>query len=110
MAHGRFRRGTLNKTEGAYQQHLDLLQKAGEIVWYRFEAVTLKLGPDVRYTPDFLIMLPDGQLEAHEVKGGWFRDDAKAKVRIAARMFPLAFQIVRARSKKDGGGWEVEKI
>jgi len=51
------------------------------------------------------VMLADGRLEAHEVKGVW-REDARAKIKIAAALFPLKFFAV-ARS---GHGWSVEEF
>ena len=54
-------------------------------------------------------MLADGQMEAHEVKGFW-RDDARAKIKIAADQYPFRFIAVTAKAKKAGGGWSVESF
>lgn len=54
-------------------------------------------------------MLADGALEAHEVKGHW-QDDAWAKIKIAADLYPLRFAAIRARAKKDGGGCATEEF
>ncbi|HEY5798681.1 MAG TPA: DUF1064 domain-containing protein, partial [Burkholderiaceae bacterium] len=59
--------------------------------------------------PDFAVMLTCGALEAHEVKGFW-QDDARAKIKIAAEMYPLRFVAIQAKAKKDGGGWKVEEF
>lgn len=96
------KKGTMNKTEAAYAAILEDYKKAGDIRDYYFEAYTLKLGKDCRYTPDFAVILNDGELEFHEVKGFW-RDDAKAKLRIAARMFPHRFRCVQ----KSKSGWDI---
>jgi hypothetical protein len=40
------------------------------------------LAKDTFYTSDFMVMLADGRLEAHEVKGFW-QEDARAKIKIA---------------------------
>jgi hypothetical protein len=40
---------------------------------------------------------------------GFFRDDAKVKVKVAAEKFPLRFVVARERPKKLGGGWEVTR-
>lgn len=110
--HGRGKRkepGTMNSGEKAYAAHLFVLQSAREIEWYGFEKVTFKLADDTRYTPDFMVMLADGTIEFHEVKGGkkkkingvdtgertfWCEEDAKLKIKIAAEMFPFRFSIV----------------
>jgi hypothetical protein len=98
----------MNKTEARYAEQLQLRLLAGEVAWFAYEALTLKLAPDTRYTPDFVVMLSDGTLECHEVKG-FFRDDAKVKVKVAAEKFPLRFVVARERPKKLGGGWEVTR-
>ena len=101
----------MNKTETAYRDHLRALKAAGEVLDFRFEAITLKLAQDLRYTPDFFVLKPDGSIEFHEVKGSRaiFRDDAKAKCKMCAQLNQWATLIVvYPRRKKDGGGWEYE--
>ena len=80
----------MNKTEASYAEHLEARKLAGDVAWYRFEGVALKLAKDLRYTPDFLVMLANGELECHEVKGFW-RDDARVKIKMAAAIFPFRF-------------------
>lgn len=100
----RHQRGEMNRLEARYAEYLEARRLAGEIHQWWFEALTLKLADDCRYTADFLVQLPDGTLELHETKGHW-RDDAKVKVRLAAKLFP--FRIVAARwSKRGGWTWE----
>jgi len=43
----------------------------------------------------------------HEVKGFW-QDDARVKIKVAADMYPFRFIAVKPRAKKDGGGWQTE--
>jgi len=84
----------MNKLESRYNQRLELLKRADEIVDYRFEGITFKLADDTRYTPDFLVVLKDC-FQLHECKGFW-RDDAKVKVKVAQKLFPwFKFIIVR---------------
>ena len=45
----------------------------------------------------------------HEVKGFW-RDDARAKIKIAADLYPFRFIAVQAAPKKAGGGWTIEEF
>ena len=92
---GRLKKGQLNKTEQSYQDHLELLMRAGEILWYKFEGVTLRLADNrCHYTPDFAVMLSDNVLEMHEVKGFW-TDDARVKIKVAAEQFPFRFIAIR---------------
>jgi len=107
FALGRLKVGERNKTESAYERHLELLRASGDVVWFRFEGVKLRLADNTFYTPDFTVMLADGQLECHEVKGHW-QDDARVKVKVAAEMYPFRFVAVKAKSKKAGGGWDCE--
>lgn len=109
FALGRMKAGKQNKTETAYGQLLELRKRAGEVAWYAFEGVKLRLADNTFYTPDFAVMLTNGQMEMHEVKGApaIFEEDAKVKVKVAASLFPFAFQVAFPRSKRDGGGWSV---
>ncbi len=104
---GRLKVGSMNKTEAAYDAHLAQLQHAGQILWRKFEGLKLRLADSTFYTPDFAVMAADGVMECHEVKGFW-QDDARAKIKVAADLYPFRFIAVKAKTKKEGGGWEVE--
>jgi len=108
QALGRLPVGQLNKTEEAYRQHLEARKFAGEIAWYRFEGIKLRLADKTFYTPDFAVMLADGSMELHEVKGapGIFTDDAKVKVKVCAQDYPFPVIVAFPIAKKRGGGWE----
>lgn len=106
---GRLKQGVMNKTEQAYANHLFQLQAVGGVLWHKFEGIKFRLADNTFYTPDFAVMMPDGQMEIHEVKGYW-QDDARAKIKIAADMYPFKFVALKVRPKKDGGGWAVEEF
>jgi len=102
----------MNKTEKAYAQDLELRRLAHEIESWRFERVTLRLGKDGRttYTPDFLVIGVGGEQTFHEVKGFW-RDDARVKIKVAAHQFPeYNFVAAQKRPKREGGGWKIEEF
>ncbi|WP_439449788.1 hypothetical protein [Stenotrophomonas sp. ATs4] len=105
VARGRPRHvpGEMNKTEEAYAAHLALQLAAGEIAWFRFESVKLKLAEKTHLTIDFFVMTAAGDLEAHEVKGFW-EEDARVKVKVAAAMYPFRFLAVQ----RAAGGWKTE--
>jgi hypothetical protein len=107
FALGRLKTGAMNKTEASYGAHLELLKRAGEIAWYRFEGLKFRLADNTFYTPDFAVMLTSGCMECHEVKGFW-QDDARVKIKVAADLYPFRFIAVTAKTKKAGGGWAVE--
>ena len=102
--------GRMNKTERARAVELEGMRRAGVIRSWQFESIALKLGNKTAYHPDFLIVSSAGAIEIEEVKGFW-RDDARVKVKVAARLFPFFyFRAIRRRKKKDGGGWHIEAI
>lgn len=109
QALGRLKVGAMNQTEQRYAQHLEQRKQAGEIAWFCFEAWKFRLADNTFYTPDFAVMLADGHLECHEVKGHW-QDDARVKIKVAAHQHPVRFIAVTAQSKKAGGGWQVEEF
>jgi hypothetical protein len=109
QALGRLPQGTRNRTEAAYEAHLEVRKQAGEVAWFRFEGLKLRLADSTFYTPDFAVMLTSGALECHEVKGFW-TDDARVKVKVAAEMYPFGFVVVKARAKRDGGGFACERV
>jgi hypothetical protein len=109
QALGRLKVGAMNKTEQAYAATLAERQRAGEVAWYKFEGIKFRLADNTFYTPDFAVMLESGALEMHEVKGYW-QDDARAKIKIAADLFPVRFIAIKAKLKKEGGGWAVEEF
>ncbi|WP_437621274.1 DUF1064 domain-containing protein [Escherichia coli] len=109
QALGRLKTEQMNKTESAYCQHLELRKRAGEIVWYRFEGIKLRLADNTFYTPDFAVMLATGEMELHEVKGFW-TDDARVKTKVAADQYPFRIIGVKVKPKKAGGGWDIEEF
>lgn len=101
---------SLNKTEGRYWDRLVVAQHRGEIVEFKAHSLTLILGPDCRYTPEFLVVLPSGEMQIHEVKGPFIRsgDDGMVKLRVAARLFPW-FRFILAQEQKDKS-WEITEV
>ena len=99
--------GGMNKWEAAYARVLDSNLRAGVIRAWWFEAVKFRLANRCWYCPDFLVQWADGRFELHEVKGFW-RDDAKVKVKVMAELFPFPLVIV-CKSKDRPGGWSYER-
>ena len=99
--------GQMNKAEADYAAILDIERSQGRILGFYFERMTLKLADDTRYTPDFMVVLPDGEIRFDEVKG-FMEDDAWVKFKVASEMFPFSFRLVKKKAKKDGGGWEIK--
>jgi len=110
FALGRLAEGERNKTERKFEDHLTAAKLAGEILWFTFEAIKLKLAPHTFLTVDFAV-LPAAtmRLTLIDVKGAKaiVQEDARVKMRVAASMFPFAFQF--AYPARDGG-WQYEDI
>lgn len=112
QALGRLKPGMMNKTEAAFAAWLEMRRIDGEIAWYRFEGIKLRLGPNTSLTVDFPVMLATGELQMIDVKGSRhvFTDDARVKMKIASEMFPFPFFAAWQLPKRDGGGWHIESI
>ena len=94
QALGRMKAGKMNKTEAAYAAVLDARKHTGEVAWYAFEPINIRLADKCFYSPDFMVMLSSGEIEIHEVKGFW-TDDALVKIKVAATILPFKFIAVR---------------
>ncbi|EIW9276636.1 TPA: DUF1064 domain-containing protein [Klebsiella quasipneumoniae subsp. similipneumoniae] len=112
QALGRLKAGQMNKTEEAYCSYLELRRRYGEIAWFRFEGIKLRLADNCFLTVDFAVMLADGRLVMVDVKGSKsvFTDDARVKMKVAADSYPFVFQVAYPKPKKLGGGWEIEEL
>ena len=106
---GRLGSGVMNNTEKSYADRLEMLQRAGEILWYKFEGMKFRLADNTFYTPDFAVANKDGVIEIHETKGLW-TDDAKVKIKVASDLYPFRFVAMKKAAKKDGGGWIEEEF
>lgn len=104
-ARGQMPAHTMNKTEAAYAEHLERRKQAGHVLWWAFEPFKFRLAKNTWYTPDFGVMLSSWAIECHEVKGFW-RDDARVKIKVAAETVPFKFVAV----KKTKTGWDCEEF
>jgi hypothetical protein len=109
---GRLKSGERNKTEAAYELELEKQKQAGMIQWYVFEGIKFRLADNCFYSPDFAVLLANGEMEMHEVKGAKaiFMDDSKAKIKVASAMYPFRFIAAFPIPKKNGGGWEIQEF
>ena len=98
--------GKMNKTEEAYSQVLEARKLEGSIRDWKFEAIKLRLASLTYYSSDFLVIAGDDVVELHEVKGFW-EDDARVKIKVAAEQFPW-FRFVGVTRRK--GVWNEEEI
>lgn len=99
--------GTMNRLESAYSLVLEAQKRSGKILDYRYEGMRLVLAKATTYTPDFMVILANGEVEFHETKG-FMRDDAWCKLKVAATSFPwFRFMLVRKVGKN---GWDISEV
>lgn len=102
--------GQMNGLEKKYAAHLELRKVTGEIIDYMFEPLKLKLAPATFYNPDFAVLMPDGRIQLHECKGGFWEDDARVKIKVAASNFSGWFTLVAAQWDKNRKDWKFEEF
>lgn len=99
------KQGGPSKAETRYGQSLEARKRAGEIFDYKHQPCGLRLAPKTFYHPDFLVVLANGRMEFHEVKG-WLRDDSNVKIKVAASLFPwFVFRMIAARDFSEMRVW-----
>lgn len=101
-------RGEPNQTERRYRDEF-LIPRilSGEIAECVFEGKTFELAHRCNYTPDWHVVRADGKVECHEVKGAMVWDDARVKLKVAARMNPEV-KFVLARWWKET--WKISTV
>lgn len=112
QALGRLKTGEMNDTEKRYAEYLAVRLAAGDIKWFKFEGIKLRLADNTFLTVDFAALRADDVLEMVDVKGAKaiYADDAKVKNKVAAEMYPFVFKVAYPRSKAAGGGWDEEEV
>jgi hypothetical protein len=104
---GFFKNPGMNGTEERFAQTLEEWRVTGVIRWWAFEALKIRLADKTTYSPDFVVVDADRELLCYEVKGFW-RDDARAKIKIAAEHFPARFVAVSWDAKRKQ--WDYENF
>lgn len=95
-----------SKLERDYAQHLRLMEHDGTIRSWMYHPMRLRLADGTYYTPDFLVVMPDGGVEMHETKGH-MREAARVRLNVAAEKFRFfVFRLV----KRDRSGWLVNRV
>lgn len=97
----------MTKLEADFELLLESKKRRGEIRDYKYEALTLKLGPDCRYTPDFMVMESDDTIAFYETKGPFARDDGMVKLRVASEQFPFRFFLCK---RPRGEDWTITPV
>lgn len=113
------KRGGMNGTEREWAACLDARKADGEIVEWRYEAMSLPVTGQfdsshkrVMYMGDFVVLTAEGEIQVHEVKGSFAREKDLLRLKCEADSWRPYFAFVLAvkRRKVDGGGWSVERL
>ena len=89
-----------SKLEKRYAAFLELRLRAGEIVKWRYEAISLRIGSGARYCPDFYVLLSDGSAWFDECKGHW-REAARVRFLAAVDLYPeFRWRVVTAGARR----------
>ncbi len=103
--------GTMNGAEKKYSEVLTVRKLAGEIEDFRFEAFKLRLADNTTITVDFVVLMPDGKIELHDIKGSFFPEHNRVKWKVGVEQYPwFVWVLVRPRLKRDGGGYDFERF
>lgn len=94
QALGRMKGRKMNKTEAAYNNYLAVQKSIGEVLWFEFEPMNLRLADKCFYKVDFLVLTKEIRLEVHEIKGGFMTDDSLVKFKAAGEKFPFKFRMI----------------
>src|SRR3990167_1589748 len=84
----------MNRLEASYAEELEAKRVGGLIREWHYEALKLPLGKGAWFCPDFMVIRNDGTLELHETKG-FMREAAAVRLKVAARLWPFRFLLVR---------------
>lgn len=82
-----------SKLEARYANHLDMLKKSGEVLFY-LRQVPLHLAPGSTYRLDFMVFYKDETVELIDVKG-MDTPLSKAKRQIAEDIYPVTIKVVK---------------
>jgi hypothetical protein len=109
---GHLKEGEMNKTEAAFSVHLEYLRLNGEVLWWRFDCVKLRIAPATFLTVDFAVLMKDGHLCFIDVKGhrAIYQDDARVKMKVAADTYPVKFFVSFPQGKLGASGWDMEEV
>ncbi len=103
------RDGSMNRLESSYAEQLQALKLSGEIVDFLFECIKLRLADRTYLTPDFSVLMPDGFLEFHDVKGSFFPEHNRVKWKVAIEQFPW-FTFVLVTRRRVADPWKLERF
>lgn len=82
-----------SKAEHRYYSELQLLQKAGEVIFF-LRQVPFHLPGGVKYVTDFQIFYADGTISFVDVKG-FETSEFKMKRKLVESIYPITIEVVK---------------
>lgn len=96
-----------NQPNRLEQAFLEYIRGQPGVATVRFNAITLVLANNVRFTPDVWVVMDNGDAVFYEIKG-FMRDDARIKLQVAAQQYP-EFQFVLVTRPRLRDPWVFSK-
>jgi len=97
-----------NKTEASYRR--EILDPRSDLAAVRYEAISLRMANGHRYTPDWLVVTAAGEVECHEVKGG-YRLHSYQRARLAFDQVRIEFPwLTWVWAVKTSDGWSIDPV
>lgn len=92
----------MNKTESQYAWILEAQKRSGEIKWYGFEKIKLKISSlNCWYNIDFMVVDKDDVVKMIEIKGGHIWDDSIVKFKAVCELYPFVkFIMIQYKNKE----------
>jgi hypothetical protein len=97
----------MNKLEREFLERLRAARDAHTFQHIWREPVKLRLAGRCWYTPDFATVTSLYELIFWETKGGFFREDAAVKLKVAAETYPCFKFVLVVREKRT---WECRSV
>lgn len=98
-----------SKLERDWAGQLVLMRRGGLLEHWVHQGISVRLADGARYTPDFLVITREREVELHEVKG-FMREAANVRLKVAAQLYPwFKFVLVR-RGKGAHGQWTCDEV
>ena len=97
----------MNRLESAYAAELECRKLSGEIEHYAFECVKLRLADMTYLMPDFIVLMKNGLIEIHDVKGSFFPEHNRVKWKVAVDQYPWFIWVLVRRKN---GMFEFERF
>lgn len=100
VAKGSTPRGEMNKTETRFSRLLDRVE---EVEWWTYEVLRVRYGDKGYHSPDFLVLLSEGDLMVCEVKA-YMTDAGRTRFKAGAGALPVVRWAMYVQTSK-GQPW-----